>query len=289
MKKNISRRDVLELGAGSVVLAACAREAVAAGIGSTPVGQGDKRATPLSEFNRCGEELEKRLMLRTSPVAIKMLEKESDIPQGAFRPFKDRGYHLAQCQAFALSRREKTTVAMLKEDHWCPAPLIGYGLVKKTDDKIQQTQTYDSFPYGKYVGIVTAPLRQASFQPDVVIVYSNTSQLRGLIMSMSGEESAQINSRYLPPSCTYSVVNVMTSGKYWVVLPDPGEYQRAVGTEDEMMFAVPGAKVETLVAGLIKSEKSAFDYRHHYPLMLPDFERPDFYKQMFKTWGLDSK
>jgi uncharacterized protein (DUF169 family) len=56
----------------------------------------------LSEFNRYGEEIEKLVMLRTSPIAVKMIEKESDIPEGAIRPKRDRGYHLAQCQAFSM-------------------------------------------------------------------------------------------------------------------------------------------------------------------------------------------
>ena len=43
-----------------------------------------------------------------------MLEKEEDIPEGAFRPKRDKGIHLAQCQAFAMSRRDGITVAMLK-------------------------------------------------------------------------------------------------------------------------------------------------------------------------------
>jgi uncharacterized protein (DUF169 family) len=85
--------------------------------------------TTVREFNKYGEELENALILRTSPIAVKMLEKESDIPKEAIRPKKDRKYHIAQCQAFALSRREGTTVAMLKEDHWCPASMA-YGLVK---------------------------------------------------------------------------------------------------------------------------------------------------------------
>jgi uncharacterized protein (DUF169 family) len=288
--KDYSRREVLELGMGSAVLAVGGGELVAAaGPGPAPVTQEEERLPPSSEFNHYGEDLEKYLMLRTSPIAVKMLEKEAGIPEGAMRPFKDRGYHLSQCQAFALSRREGTTVAMLKEDHWCPAPLIAYGMVKRTADRIQQSQSYDSFPYGKYVGIVTAPLRRANFRPDVVIIYSNTSQLRGLILSMGNDESSQINSRYLPPSCSYSVVNVMTTGKYWVVLPDPGEYQRALGTEDEMMFAVPAKKMETLIAGLRKNENGAFAYRNHHPFMQPDFPRPDFYKEMFKSWGLDAR
>ena len=283
MKNCFSRREVLGLGIGSTVLAACGSALAApAAQPSPPV----KTETPLSEFNRYGEDLEKFLMLRTSPIAVKMLEKESDIPKGAVRPSVDRGTHIAQCQAFALSRREKTTVAMLKEDHWCAAPPLAYGLVKRTDDPIQRSQTYDCFPYGKYVGIVTAPLISANYKPDVVIIYSNNAQLRSLILSMDSKESSQINSRYLPPSCSYSVVNVMQTGQYWVVLPDPGEYQRALGTEDEMIFAVPGEKMETLIAGLRRNEKGYFSYRNHYPLMQSDFERPDFYIQMFKSWGL---
>jgi len=38
------------------------------------------------EYNNLGEELEKLLILRTSPLAIKMLETEADIPEGAIRP-----------------------------------------------------------------------------------------------------------------------------------------------------------------------------------------------------------
>jgi len=86
--------------------------------------------TTVKEFNSYGEELEKLLMLRTAPIAVKMLEKEADIPQEAVRPKRDRGYHLAQCQAFAMTRRKREAIAMLKEDNWCWAPLIGYGLVE---------------------------------------------------------------------------------------------------------------------------------------------------------------
>ena len=66
----------------------------------------------------------------------------------------------------------------------------------------------------------------------------------------------------------------MTTGKYWVVLPDPGEYQRALGTGDEMMFAVPANKMKTLIAGLTKNENGAFAYGNHHPFMQPDFPSP---------------
>ena len=49
----------------------------------------------IADYNRFGQELERRMILKTSPVAVKMLESEKDIPDGAIRPKKDRG-HLAQ-------------------------------------------------------------------------------------------------------------------------------------------------------------------------------------------------
>jgi uncharacterized protein (DUF169 family) len=244
--------------------------------------------TALSEFNRYGEELEKILLLRTSPVAVKMLEKEGDIPPGAVRPKKDRNYHLAQCQAFAMSRREGATVAMLKEDHWCPAALIAYGMVPRPKRPGPvKSDPYECFEYGKYIGIVTAPLRSATFQPDVVIIYSNTSQLRSLLLSMNYDEKQLVNGRFFPPSCGYAVVNVMKSGRCWVVLPDPGEYQRALCDEGEMMFSVPAGKMATLLADLSRFQSEGFAYRNHHPFMRPDFPRPDFYKAMFKEWGLE--
>ena len=276
--KRITRREALKLGVGSVALAA------SAGAATLKEDQAEEAKTPLMEFNSYGEELEKHLMLRTSPVAAKMLESESDIPEGSFRPNKDRGYHYAQCQAFALSRRNGTTVAMMKEDHWCPAAPLAYGNVPPN----QQSEGYDCFPHGKYAGIVTAPLKTANFIPDVVIIWANNAQLRGLILSMDRADSSKIKTRLLPPSCSYSVVNPIQDNEYWMVIPDPGEYERAAGTEDEMMFSVPAAKMETMIDGLRKSEGGYFAYRSHHPYIRPNFPRPDFYRQSFKSWGLDA-
>jgi uncharacterized protein (DUF169 family) len=241
----------------------------------------------LEEYHRCGEVLERLLMLRTSPIAVKMLEKEGDIPADAVRPKRDRGHHLAQCQAFALSRRRRETIAMLKEDHWCPAPMIAYGMVERLNPPGHVTvHDYDCFEHGRYIGVVTAPLKTASFAPDVVIIYSNTAQLRSLLLS-EDEARPLVEGRFFPPSCDYAVVSVMKTGRYFVVLPDPGEYQRALTGEDEMMFSVPADKLAGLVEDLKNFEDHGFAYHNADRLMQPDFARPDFYKKMFRAWGLD--
>jgi len=263
----------------------------------------EKDMTTIQQYNDYGETLEKSLILRTSPIAVKMIEKESDIPKGAIRPKRDRGYHLAQCQAFAMTRRQGTTIAMLKEDNWCWAPLIGYGLVKPFDedtisynifmvsDMAAARRVMQNFPrleYEKFIGIVSAPLKTANFLPDLVLIYCNPAQLRSMLMATKYREGFLVTSQFDPiDSCVYSVVPVISNGKYRITLPDPGEYERAMAGEDEIILSVPRDKMEELISGLKHFEQRKLSYTDLAMQITPDFHRPDFYRQLFKMWGLD--
>jgi uncharacterized protein (DUF169 family) len=249
--------------------------------------------TTLQEYNRLGEELEKLLILRTSPLAIKMLETESDIPEGAIRPRKDRQQHIAQCQAFALSRRERECIAMLKEDSWCWAPLVAYGLVdwKAGADIILpkgQAEMMPRLDESKYIGIVSAPLKTANFEPDLVLVYSNTAQLRNMIQVVKDREKTLVSSQFDPiDSCVYCVVPVILNGQYRITLPDPGECKRAMAGEDEIIFSIPREKLEMIVSGLRRAEEKKRGYTHPGLDLPADFPQPEFYTKLFKIWGLD--
>jgi uncharacterized protein (DUF169 family) len=242
----------------------------------------------IKEINRFGEELEDLLGLQTSPVAVKMLKKEAEIPKGAIRPRKDRGYHLAQCQAFAMSRRERATIAMLKEDNWCPGAVLSYGLVPKPDDAVARAQNNgEHFEYGKYIGILTAPLKKANFMPEAVIIYCDTNQLRIILLALKPEEWPLVKSNFFPFSCSNSVVPVINHGEYWINLPDPGEYARALTVAGEMMFSVPINKLPGLVENLRGMERNESGFAHETMMMRPDFPQPELYKKVFEAWGMD--
>jgi uncharacterized protein (DUF169 family) len=244
--------------------------------------------TTINEYNRYGEELENRLGLQTSPIAVKMLEKEADIPAEAIRPKKDRGYHLAQCQAFAMSRRENDTIAMLKEDNWCPGAILSYGLVPRPDDPAARARNNgDYFEYGKYIGILTAPLKKATFEPDAVIIYCDTNQLRIILLSLKPEERGLVKSNFFPFSCSNAVVPVIKYGEYWINLPDPGEFARALTVAGEMMFSVPKDKLAGLAESFTESRKNESGFEHETMMMRPDFPQPDLYKKVFEAWGMD--
>lgn len=258
----------------------------------------------VQELNAHGRELERLLLSKTSPVAMKLLEREEDIPEGAIRPKKDRGVHLALCQAFAMSRRQRLTVAMLKEDHWCWAPLIGFGFAEPPDVFLEGRTAFPSMvasleaakslarteprlKYGKYVGIVSAPLKTAAFEPDAVLIYCNSSQLRTVLLAVKYQEGLRIESTFDPlDSCVHSLVPVVLTGQYRITLPDPGEYQRALATEDEIIFSMPGGKVEGLISGLRHVEEMSHGYGDFAQEMMPDFAQPEFYKELFRKMGL---
>jgi len=288
MKDTYTRREALELGLGAVALGAAGTAISAAQTAQKPgPAEGDSMSA-LSTFNKYGEALENALVLRTSPIALKMLEKETDIPKEAFRPKKDGGYNMAQCQAFGMSRREGKTVAMLKEDHRCPTAPMAYGIVGQPDNMAMFGESFTSFEVGKYVGVVTAPLKSATFMPDIVLIYSNPAQIRGLILPMMMSGDSKVDTHLFLPSCGHCVVDPMVTGQYCVVLPDPGEYQRALTLEEEMIFAAPQEKMPELMAGL-QGRGRMYSHRDQYMSMLPNFEQPQFYKDMFKSWGLDSE
>lgn len=288
MKKEFSRREVIGVGLGAAALATAGAAIASAQPAGSTSQEGKTNSPGLSKFNEYGVDLETGFVLRTSPIAVKMLEKESDIPEGAFRPKRDGGYHIAQCQAFGMSRREGKTVAMLKEDHWCPTALTSYGMVPKSGAMAGWGESYMSFEAGKYVGIVTAPLKKASFIPDVVMIYMNPAQLRGATLPLTFGSNEKITTELALPSCGHAVVDPMKTGNYTVVLPDPGEYQRALAAEDEMILSIPGEKMDGFMASLKRGGKM-YSHREQFMSMLPDFEQPSFYKQMFKSWGLDSE
>ncbi|MBN1631959.1 MAG: DUF169 domain-containing protein, partial [Thermoleophilia bacterium] len=163
---------------------------------------------------------------------------------------------------------------------------MAYGLVERPESVTQWSHPYDTFEPGEYVGLLSAPLKSASFLPDVVIVYAKPAQLRGLLLSMKVEDVPLVKCHMFPPSCGWAVVNPMKTGDYWVVMPDPGEYERALTEEGDLMFAAPQSRMPGLMEGLRAYEGGIFSYRGHHMFMQPDFPQPDLYKQLFGSWGM---
>jgi uncharacterized protein (DUF169 family) len=257
------------------------------------------------KFNGYGEELERLLQLRTSPIAIKLLKREADIPEGAIRPKRDLGFHLSLCQGFAMSRRDKTTIAMLKEDHWCYLPVIAYGLAEPPDFfmegntyfrrsvadlKLAKKMANDlpRLEYGKYVGVVSSPLRTAGFEPDLVVIYCNSNQLRCLLTGMKYKEGYSVTSKLDPSgACLQCTVPVIKTGECQVTVPCGGDRSHALAQDDEMIFSVPTSRLEDLMLGLRYFDELGRGYRRYAPDMRSEYPLPDLYVKMGRMVGIE--
>jgi uncharacterized protein (DUF169 family) len=259
----------------------------------------------MNKFNEIGKKMEQHLRLNTYPLAIKMLKSPDEIPEDAIRPLEKFGKCLSTCQAFTLSRRFGETIAQLLEDMWCPEPVIGFGLAEPPDYFFEGKTRYPTgvksleaganwareFPRlktGKYVGVVSAPLTSASFEPDVVVVYCDSAQLLRLLLGVAYEDGRDITTVLGGHSaCVYAVVPTLLKGECQVSVPCRGDRGYA-GTQDyEMIFTIPRRQIERVVEGMDQPGTSSIPTRFS---MNPEYMLSEGYAEIAKLMGqLDSK
>jgi uncharacterized protein (DUF169 family) len=256
----------------------------------------------LKIYHAYGEELERCLRLKTFPLAIKLLEKEEEFPDGIHRPLRDWGFHLSLCQAFQISRREGKPVAMLKEDHWCPEPVIGYGLGDPPDyfldghnrfprdvETLEAGQHYaQEFPrlmLGRYTGVIFMPLWNTAFQPDLVMIYCDSAQLCLLLLGREYKEGYNLKIALSGhAACVYAVVPAIQTGEYQVAVPCRGDRYRAMAGDEEMIFTVPRKRLEELMIGLRSIAKTGSKIPHEYAV-LPEHPMHESYVRIGKMMG----
>ena len=259
----------------------------------------------IEECKALGRELEEKLILRYSPIAMKLLYDESEIPEGSVRPWKDRGEHISMCQAYAMVRRSRMKLTLLKEDHWCVWPLVSYGMVKLDEDDynymgdkffIRDRERSKRFLREEYpmlaaekkpIGFSLFPLSEVNFVPDLITIYCRPAQIRSILMATKYCSGEMLNVTLDPvDSCVHSSIPVLNGQDYNVTFPDPGEYERGLTDEDEVMFTLRGDRLPTLLEGLQHMGAIGMGYTQLHMYMDGDFARPKFYDDMFKKWGL---
>ena len=256
----------------------------------------------LKVYQEYGEEIERRLRLKTFPLALRLLENEEDIPEGAKRPLRDFGRHLSLCQVLQMSRREGKIMAMLKEDHWCFEPVVGYGLGEPPEYFLEGHNRYPrdvetlaagqnyalEFPrleVGKYVGIASAPLRATSFEPDVVMTYCDSTQLCLLLLGREYKEGYNLKCALSGhAACVYSVIPALQGGECQVAVPCRGDRYRAMAGDEEMIFTVPRGKLDDVMLGLRRIEATGSKLPQGYSL-LPEYPLQKSYKDIAGMMG----
>lgn len=275
---------------------------------------------PLDELHACGKDLESMVLLRSSPIGIKMLKSENQVPEGARRPGQEPpgdiiGGRLSLCQAFGLARRGNPgkTIAMFAEDHRCFEPVIAFGLrppdapgapnylggdttypflIADKEAAAKHAQEDPRLPYREGSGMVFGPLKVINFVPDLVMIYCNPGQLRHLTLALGYKHAYMVNSSFYGiGSCGRAAVPPLLTGEATITIPDPGEYDRAGTTEDMMILTLPARKMKwrNLFQDMMEGLRTLNAYMSYTGFALDvrsDHPQPGFYKAFFNAWGL---
>ncbi len=250
-------------------------------------------------FRELSEEIEKQIRPATYPLAVKVFEKEEDIPAEAKRPKSDFRYSLSLCQAFSLSRREGTTIAMLKEDMWCPEATIGYGMVEPPEiylsgrmwlsggghrDLVACKNYGDGLPRfepGRYIGVGISPAKNSTFEPDTILVYGLPGQIKILILGLMHKDGKPVSCSLYGGACLRTVVQAVKTGKTQVTIPCATTWN--LSQDHEMMCAIPKEEMKDLLMGL-RARPGGFPTNF---LMMPEHEMPEGYMQARKDIGYE--
>ena len=259
----------------------------------------------LSQVHEYADELDRKLRLRTFPLAIKMIEREQDIPRDAKRPLRDFGAHYDLCQMFATSRRAGATIVATKDDNWCCEPVIGFGLAEPPQEfldghnrfpqdvvNLEAGRNYAAdlprLPTGKYIGVMSAPLATTPVVPDAIVMYVDSEQLSLLMLAREHRDGHDLKvSMSSHAACVYGVVPSLKSGECHVAVPCRGDRYIAMATSDEMIFTIPIGKLEEIVEGLRHVEKSGSRLPRNFRLK-PEPDHTESYMMIARKMGMIS-
>ncbi len=255
----------------------------------------------MNVFNEYGKRIEEQIRPASYPMAVKLLKSEDEIPEKAKRPTRDYRACLSTCQCFALSRLYGETVAQLFEDMWCPEPVIGFGLAEPPQYFLDGNNRYPGgvasleaganwareFPrldVGECVGLVSAPLKTSSFEPDVAVIYCNSAQLVRLLLGIAYEDGRDITTVLGGhAACVYAVVPTLLKGECQAAIPCRGDRGRAGAQDDEIIFSVPKEQIGRLAHGL--EQKGTGSYPRGIS-MVSEYGLSESYAEMARLMGM---
>jgi len=234
----------------------------------------------METWREAGRSLNFYLRPQTFPLAVKLVEREEQIPEQARRPMRDLGKRLAPCQGAAIARKYGWTVAVAGVDSGCAIADLNYGWTEDVDlDKVIAFATRMNYARdedaaratmaavprlapGRCHAAVYSPLEKTSVEPDVILIYCNPAQLMRLIHGATQKEGKPITCSFLGrmASCTEGVLASYTQQLPKIVVPGNGDRVWATAQDDEMAFVIPAAQLEDMIDGLSQTHQRGIRY-----------------------------
>jgi uncharacterized protein (DUF169 family) len=134
--------------------------------------------------------------------------------------------------------------------------------------------------------VASAPLTHSLFDPDVVMIYCDSSQLSLLLLGKEWKDGYNLKHELSShAACVYGVVPAIRDRGYQVAIPCRGDHYSALAGDDEMIFSVHVDKLDDLITGLREVEKTGSKLPRGYTLQ-PQYPQSDAYEEVSRMMGL---
>jgi len=209
-----------------------------------------------------GKELKALFCLKTHPLGYKRFERPDDLDQ--IPNLRRMTHFFTFCQMISQARRWGITVGAKNTDpvySHCgrihglkeiPAgmdtPNHGLRWVSSWEDERRRFKTMPRMPFSG--GAVLAPLTTMTFEPDVILIYGDPSQIIMIIQSLQRKEFERFEFACIgESSCADSLVDCYLTKKPKVGLPGFGERRLSIVTDEELVIALPPKYLKRALEG----------------------------------------
>jgi len=235
------------------------------------------------------------LRLRTAPIAVRFLKSGERFPEKCRRPSTALGKRITICQAVTMARVYLWEMGLAKEDLVCVPAMITFGFTRAKKPEKTLARLFCDVGFAKQEegagretsdmcflendegrGIVVGPLDKASFDADTVCIYGNPAQVMRLIQAWAFGEGTRVQGNFGGKvECTEYLIAPHKTGAARIAIPGAGDRIFSMTQDDEMVFSLPGSKLQDLVHGLKHAGKKI---GARYPITFYQNFQPDFPK-----------
>ncbi len=234
----------------------------------------------LETYKEYGKKIESYIRPATFPLAVKLIENESEIPPKARKPRKDLELKNFICQNFRMARSYGWTIGLIEEDIVCKLARIIYRWDRITEDTAKWGHQFNIGLYSKdletaekldenlyflpdnYKGLVISPLTRTKVIPDVIQVYCNPAQamrfIQGYLYMKGGIMNFSAAGRM--GSCHEGVIKPIQTEEPQLIILGNGDRIWGGADDNEVLFSIPETKLETVLEGVEATHKAGLRY-----------------------------
>jgi uncharacterized protein (DUF169 family) len=228
------------------------------------------------DLKQINETLNLYIKPQTFPLALRLCQSASELPERVRIPMRDLGYQITLCQGYGIARRFRWALAIGKEDQCCigGASAMGFIAERPNEELVKRLET------GKYSYLLIAPTEIADFEPDLILLYANSAQAMRLAQSATHIAGGSVSAIATGGAdCGDIVARTTKSDKCQFILPSGGDRIFGGTQDDELIFTIPWSKVEAIMNGLEETHKAGFRYPvlsdlRHAPALPPFLQIP---------------